>query len=415
MAEATAPTAPTRAAGGVGVTIALCFLVSVLEGYDIQTVGVLGKTLQAALALTPEQFGLVGAIGNIGLVVGASFGGWLADKLGRKPVFITSVALFGIFTLGTGLAYDFYSLLIVRFLAGLGFGAAMPNMIAIAAEISRPDRRSSSATMMFCGMPLGGSIVAIFFANLHQNVDWRTIFVVGGVLPLVVAVLLAMFMRETRAASATDKAEKRGVLKALFGEGRAIPTLLLWITFLPTLLILYLMLIWLNSLVADKGFAKPLMFDIAGLAVGVNAAFVFNIVSVAGALIMGQLVDRLGFRWPAIIAYAGLIAAMLGLAAATDLPLIMFFSGLAGFCVLGAQYALYGTAASYYPAAVRGVGAGFTVALGRVGSVLGPILAGELLGSGASANQVIMYLAPIAGISGIAVLVLSFFEQHGKD
>ena len=130
------------------------------------------------------------------------------------------------------------------------------------------------------------------------------------------------------------------------------PTLLLWLTFLPTLLILYLMLNWLPTLVVAKGLDR---------AVAPQASLAFNWASVAGALLIGWLVDRFGPRWPLTLAYAGLIASLVALGAASDHTMIVAYSGIAGFLLLGANYALYGVAPSYYPSAMRGTGSGASV------------------------------------------------------
>src|SRR5688572_33435727 len=125
----------------VVVTVGLCFLIAVLEGFDIQAMGVAAPRVAREFAFGPQQMGWIFSISNIGLVIGAAFGGWLADRVGRKPVFIGAVAIFGLFTLGVALASNFTMLFVLRFLAGVGFGGAMPNMMAIATELSAPGKQ----------------------------------------------------------------------------------------------------------------------------------------------------------------------------------------------------------------------------------------------------------------------------------
>ena len=383
------------------VNIALCFAAAVLEGFDIQAIGVAAPKLAPELGIPPDELGWVFFASNLALVIGASFGGWLADKRGRKPVFVGAVATFGVATFATMFVVSFETLLAARIGAGFGFGAALPNIMAIAADISRPERRASTATMIFCGMPLGGGFVAFFTQMLPSDYDWRTLFLVGGLLPVLLTPALIYFMRETHLEANGGPRPRVDVMKALFGEGRAGPTLLLWTIFFPTLLILYLILYWLPSLVVAKGFER---------AVAPQAAVAFNWASVVGALVLGRIVDRFGGRWPLTVAYGALIGIVAWLAVANGLPLIVALSGAAGVFLMGANYSLYGIAASYYPAAMRGTGSGAAIAVGRVGAIIGPLLPGLLLSSGASVDQVIFLMVPAAAIAGAAVFALGFFK-----
>jgi MFS transporter, AAHS family, 3-hydroxyphenylpropionic acid transporter len=385
----------------VTVTVGLCFLIAVLEGFDIQAMGVAAPRLAREFAFVPQQMGWIFSISNIGLVIGAMLGGWLADKAGRKPVFMAAVAIFGAFTLTTAAVKSYDMLLLIRFCAGLGFGAALPNMMAIAAEISRPEKAASTAAMMFCGMPVGGGLSALATQLLPAGFDWRLLFLLGGILPLALVPLLWRLMPETlsRPGIGQASAPRADVFNALFGEGRAVPTLLLWLTFLPTLLILYLILNWLPTLVLANGFDA---------ATAPRTSMAFNFGSVAGALVFGYLADRFHFRWPMTGAYLALIAALVGLGAAQGQAITVALSAAVGFFLLGANYALYGVAPVYYPGSIRGTGSGASVAMGRVGSILGPLLAGTLMSSGTSATGVLRYLVPVAVVAAVAVFALSF-------
>jgi MFS transporter, AAHS family, 3-hydroxyphenylpropionic acid transporter len=386
------------------IAIALCMAVAVLEGFDIQAMGVAAPRLAPEFGLGARQMGWVFSINNIGMVLGAAFGGWLADRVGRKPVFLGAVAMFGVFTLGVVFTRDYESLLAVRVLAGLGFGAALPNMMAFATELSDPARRSATAALIFCGFPLGGGTVALLTQILPANLDWRALFILGGLLPALLVPILYRFLPETLTADVRGVEKVHApVFKALFGEGRAVPTLLLWLTFLPTLLILYLILNWLPTLVVAKGLDK---------AIAPQASLAFNLGSVAGALLLGRLVDRFGPRWPMALSYAALIGTLMMLGTASELAMIITLSGIAGFFLLGANYALYGVAPAYYPTAMRGTGSGASVAVGRVGSILGPAVAGVLLAGGTTATNLVQYLAPVAAVAGIAVFALSFFRRE---
>lgn len=390
------------AKGGSRLAVVLCFLVALVEGFDIQAIGVAAPRLAPELGLSPGSMGWIFSIGNVGFVLGAAFGGWLADRIGRKPVFVAAVALFGLFTLLTAFAATFVPLFTVRLLAGLSFGAALPIMMAIAAEVAAPERRALTASMMFCGMPLGGGLAALVTQALPASYDWRVLFYIGGAIPLVLVLVLLAKLPETFQLRSRKITARVSTWEALFGGGRAPATLLLWATFLPTLLILYLILNWLPTLVVAKGMDT---------AVAPQASLAFNFAAVAGALLIGRLVDRFDTRWPLSLAYLGLMVTLLALSRAESMSAILMLSAAAGFFVLGANYALYGVASSYYSTDIRGTGSGASIAVGRIGSIIGPGLAGVLLSGGTSASGVVAYLIPVAAVAMVAVFMLSFCRR----
>jgi AAHS family 3-hydroxyphenylpropionic acid transporter len=254
---------------------------------------------------------------------------------------------------------------------------------------------------MFCGMPVGGGLSALATQLLPLGFDWRTLFLLGGILPLILIPALAWLMPETltRASVGVGRVAKTNILEALFGGGRAGPTLLLWLTFLPTLLILYLILNWLPTLVIANGFDSE---------TAPRTSMAFNFGSVAGALMFGRLADQFHYRWPLTLAYLGVIASLILLGVASSPAITILMSGAVGFFLLGANYALYGVAPKYYSGPIRGTGSGASVAVGRIGSILGPLLAGLLMGGGASATSVLRYMIPVAAVAAVAVLALSF-------
>ena len=385
----------TKGRAGAGLIVAICFFIAALEGYDIQAFGVAAPRFAPELGLDPSQMGWAGGVAMIGLIIGAFTGGWLADRIGRKPVLIISTAAFGVFSIVTAVSHDFNSLMLARLATGLGFGGAMPNLIAIATEISSPSRRAATVTTMFCGMPAGGATVSLLAKFGGEAVDWRTLFAIGGALPLLIVPIVFFLLPETKPKHEPEA--DRGLLKALFGEGRAAATLLLWLIFILTLIVLYLFLNWLPTLVVAKGMTP---------ADGSSASLVFNLASIPGALLVGLIVDRVGFRWPLAAVFAGLAAALYGLGVTSGLGGVLFLSGAAGFLVIGANYALYALSPVFYAPQVRAAGSGTAVAVGRIGSVIGPLLAGQLRAANYSADQVIMALIPGVILAAVLVVVL---------
>ena len=388
---------------GSALTILICFAIAALEGYDIQAFGVSAPKLAPALGLDSGQIGWAASAAMIGLVIGAFLGGWAADRVGRRPVLVASVAAFGVFSIVTAYVQTFELLLVARLATGLGFGGAMPNLIAVATEISPPNRRAATVTTMFCGMPAGGAAVALL-ARFAPEIDWRTLFLIGGLLPILLVPVVHLLLPETR--PPRDPGAERRMGPTLFGGGRAAGTLLLWMVFMLTLVVLYLMLNWLPSLVIAKGLTAQ---D------GSAASLAFNLTSILGALLLGFVVDRVGFRWPLAASYLVLAAVMLALSQATGLAPVLVMSGVAGFLILGAQYSLYAVAPSLYPPHVRAAGAGAAVGVGRLGSIAGPLLAGELRQIGWSADQVFAVMAPVVLAAALGTMALGFLGRPRED
>ena len=386
-------TVAERRAGAGALVVFVCFLIAAVEGYDIQAFGVAAPRMVPELGLDPGQQGWAASAAMIGLVIGAFVGGWLADRVGRKPVLLGSVAAFGLFSLATAMSGSYETLLWARLATGLGFGGAMPNLIAVAVEISRPERRAATVAAMFCGMPVGGATSALIARLAGPELEWRTIFLAGGVAPLVLIPVLFFLLPETR--PQPDPAADRNMARALFGERRAAPTVLIWAVFMLTLVILYLALNWLPTLVVDKGHPPS---------EGFAAAMAFNVAGVVGSLAMGAISDRFGWRWPLALAYVGLAGSMAGLAAANSPFAILALSAAAGFLVMGAQFALYAVAPMLYPEHLRAAGAGAAIGVGRLGSIVGPLIAGELRNAGATPGEVFLSMLPV-GLAAAAMLL----------
>ena len=379
------------------LVIGVCILIATLEGYDVQAFGVAAPRMAPELGLNAGQIGWAGSAANFGLVLGALAGGWAADRWGRKPVLLASVLAFGVFSLATAFAQGFEPLLLARFLTGLGFGGVMPNLIALAAEIAAPGRRAAMTSAMFCGMPAGGAAVSLLARLAGDHADWRALFLVGGALPLLIAPLVLWVLPETRPETAPHL--DHSLAKALFGEGRLGPTLLLWAASLLTLVVLHLLLNWLPILVAAKGHSA---------ADGAAASLAFNLMGVVGALALGVAADRAGVRRTMMVGYLALGAAMWSIGAASGLGLILAMAAAAGFMLIGSLYVLYGLAPGLYPPQVRSAAAGAAVGVGRIGSILGPLVAGQLRQAGWSAGHVLGAMVPVALAAGVAVVAMTY-------
>jgi AAHS family 3-hydroxyphenylpropionic acid transporter len=390
-------------------TIALCLLAALCEGIDLQAAGVAAGGIAAEFHPTPDQLGNFFSASTFGLFFGALLGGWLADRVGRKGVLVASIALFGLFSLLTPLAWSVESLAYARLLTGLGLGGAFPNLIALVSESSRENRRSANVALVYSGNPFGGaliSLVTLLLAGAH----WRGIFVVGGVLPLLLAPVMAFTLQESAAfrdaKSVSAQPVGRGNLFAVFGEGRALATILLWVSFFLGLLMLYLLLNWLPTLLQGYGFSRA---EAAGAQIG------FNIGGAVAALVIGGLLESRRRTSSIIITFVMVPIVLVVLAhSPKQLSVVVSVVCLVGCAVLAAQAFLYAMAPRLYPTLIRGVGVGAAVAIGRIGSVVGPKLGGMLKAAGHGYSQLLMDLLPIAIIGSVCALLLAW-RMHSRE
>ncbi|HDR9356302.1 TPA: 3-(3-hydroxy-phenyl)propionate transporter MhpT [Burkholderia vietnamiensis] len=393
----TSTASPPRAGGAI--TIALCLAVALLEGLDLQSTGLAAPRMAREFHLAVAQLGWAFGIGALGLLPGAALGGRLADRIGRKRVLMMSVALFGIFSIATTQVWDLQSLLIARFLTGLGLGAAMPNLIALCAEAAPPRQRSTAVGAMYCGMPFGAALAAVIGIVSPGAEGWRQIFYVGGIGPLLTLPLLALCLKESTqfaaASQGASRAPKDGIVRALFSDGRAGTTIALWISYLGTLIVLYFLMNWLPSMVLSRGLT-PVQASVVQM--------MFNIGGGIGAIVIAALSDRIGKRPVVVGMYAGIALALLALAGATGSVSMAWGGLLAGLFLVGTQSVLYALAGATYPTRVRGTGVGAAVAVGRMGSMIGPLIAGQLLALGQSASLLVISSIPLIVIAALGAL-----------
>ena len=385
------------------VTVAICFLIAVIEGLDIQAAGIAAAGISEHFGLDSSQLGVFFSAGILGLLPGALVGGRFADRIGRKKVLIWSTAIFAVFTLCTVWVNSFNSLLAVRFLAGAGLGGAMPILITLASEAVSPQNRGRAVGLMYCGMPVGAAILSLIAAT-EFGANWKNVFYLGGLLPIFAIPLMMLFLPESKEylkaqnkTAAELAVAPQGSFKDLFNSDNLLRTLCIWVSYFFTLMVVYIMLSWLPSLFMELGFTRK---D------GSTAQFYFMVTATIGTIILGMLTDRWKKAYVILLMYGGILAGLLALNGASSLNQMYMAAALAGAFVIGCQGVLYAFGSIVYPTEVRGTGIGVASAVGRIGAMLGPVIAGQLLTAGFGAAGVITAAIPCIIISALCMLFL---------
>jgi MFS transporter, AAHS family, 4-hydroxybenzoate transporter len=373
----------------------LCALILAADGFDTQAIGYVAPAVIREWGVEKSALGPVFSAGLFGLLIGSLVAGPLADMIGRRPVLIAAAVWFGTGTLLTSRAGSLDEMFWLRFLTGLGLGSALPNCVALVSEYAPKRRRAMLITTMFCGFSIGAALGGVLASEIVPRFGWRAVFYVGGTIPLVLAPLIFWRLPESlrvlvarghfeRAQNVLARmglparelalpAEDRGgglPVKRLLSEGRAAPTLFLWVAFFMNLLSLYFMTNWL-----------PVISHEAGLAVGeaILVTAMFQAGGTVGGIAIGWLADKIRPQWVLAGTFFGaafLIAAMGRGVGYTSLAAISFG---AGFCVVGSQNGANALAGIFYPASIRSTGVGWALGIGRFGAVVGPLIGGFLL------------------------------------
>jgi AAHS family 4-hydroxybenzoate transporter-like MFS transporter len=383
------------------LVISLCFLIVFFDGYDTAVIGFVAPVLRTVWNVPAPQLRPVLTAALFGLAIGALLAGPLADRYGRKSVLVGAVVAFGALSLLSAFAGSMTELTIVRFLSGLGLGAAMPNATTLTAEYSPARNRSLLVTIMFCGFTLGSASAGFLAGFLIPRFGWQSAFVFGGAIPLVLAVALIAFLPESRqfltAKSQDGNARTARYVKLLFQDGLSFGTVSLWTAYFMGLLVIFLIRSWLPTLVTIAGFSIERASVLGGM---------FDIGGTIGALLVAWCMDRYG-------PHASIATSFL-LGAATIYLVARFFDSssiltvtifMAGFFLSGSQTALSPLAAAFYPTAGRATGVAWMLGIGRFGGILGAFSGGVLLSFGWDLRAILTALVVPAVLAGIIVML----------
>lgn len=410
--------------------VLLCALAAVLDGYDLQVIGLAAPAIAQTLRIPMASMGGVFSAALAGLALG-SFGlGTLSDRIGRKKVLIGAMLCFGACTIATALADSLDTLLLARLLTGFGLGGALPSFIALASEYTPHDRRATVVAFLWAGFPLGGILGGLLGSWLVPHRGWQWLFWIGGTVPMLIAALQMRFLPESlsylvyseapaeRIAALLSRVcgaeisprarfilgEQRasgGRVGQLFSKGRAVGTLLLWVSCFVAYMQLVTNSAWSPTLLSHVGVPVPR---------SALAMAVFNLGSLVGTPAAGWLLTRFGGATLLPLLLAGTVVAY-GLVGycAPSIGIIIVLESLIGLFLGTATAALIALSAMLYPAPIRATGVGWAMGVGRLGSFVGPLIVGALFAGGWTVGAI---FALIAAPALLAALTAGLIPQR---
>lgn len=415
----------------------LCFLILIVDGFDTAAIGYIAPALSQEWSIERSGLGPVLSAALFGLAAGAIFAGPLADRFGRKTILVLSVLFFGGWSLATAFAKDPESMVMLRFLTGLGLGAAMPNAVTLMSEFAPERRRAFIVNTMFCGFPLGASLGGFASSWLIPNFGWRSVLLTGGIAPLLLSVVLwAALPESVRYLVASNKppakirrilsriarqnlehvsgftmqeqtlSRARSAIGVVLSKPYLTGTLMLWITYFMGLLIFYFLVSWLPTLLKD--------INMPVQQAALLTAF-FPLGGGLGTLLSGWLMDKFNPHKIVSVGYALTAALLFAVGQNTGnlmpLSILVFFAGTA---MTGSQNSMASLAAGFYPTPARATGVSWMLGIGRFGGIAGAFVGAFLAQYNLTLAQTFYFLTIPSLIAAAALLVKHRIEINGK-
>jgi len=416
--------------------VLLCALVALLDGLDIQAMGLVTPKLREEWGLDATAFGPVLSASLAGIMIGMMGFGLLGDRFGRRSILLISFLLVGVSSIVTGWARSPEELMIFRFLTGVGIGGCLPNATALTAEYVPAKRRAFFVTLMYSAVPLGGVIGGFVGGPIINAFGWPAVFYLGGIVPLILSVAIYLWLPESVRFLATRPGSEpeigrileriddgyvykegdsfqlaggspRGSLSQLFADGLAWTTIMLWVIFFFSLFGMYMLTSWLPTVFTQLGWE---------MSEAIRTVSYFWLGGILGGLTAGWLIDRYGpYRVlvPGFI-LAGLLTAAIG-SASGEGSLILLVVLASGFGVVGAQLAMTALAADLYPTQIRSTGVGWGLGIGRIGAVLSPIIGGYAVAAQWSQADLFLAAAVPPFICAAGAMLMAVAERRRRS
>lgn len=407
--------------------LAWCALIIICDGYDLAVAGIALPSIMKQMGVTAQNAGFMVSSALFGMMFGAIFLGTIADRIGRRHAIVICLALFSVFTAAAGMSSDPYVFSAMRFLAGLGIGGVMPNVVAQMTEYSPRRIRATMVTLMFSGYAVGGMLAALLGKGLIEQHGWQSVFLAAGVPVLLIPFILKSLpesmtflvqrkrlaelqrtlarMEPSYRAQAGDRFDlpvadraQGAPIGQLFQDGRGFSTAMFWIAFFMCLFMVYALSSWLAKLMAGAGYS-------------LGSALTFVLVLNFGAVGGGWLADRFHIKYVLVAMYALAAVSITLLGYPVSTPALFVLVGLAGASTIGTQIVTYAYAGQFYPTAIRSTGIGWASGVGRGGAILAPIVIGTLVGMALPLQQNFQAIAIPAVIAAVSVALI----RHGRS
>jgi AAHS family 4-hydroxybenzoate transporter-like MFS transporter len=415
--------------------VAVCALSAIFDGFDIQSINILAPVISQNLHIPIGAFGVIISCGWLGVMIGSLLSGPIADHSGRRLPVIISVFVFGICTLFVAHANSFNEILVYRFLTGLGLGGVLPNLLALTSEYSPARLRGRIMLMMFSGIPVGSVVGALLGSVIVPAWGWRGFLYIGAIFPIVLGLVLLKALPEslmflvTRGADqarvvrlmqriapdlactaatrfeAAEGQQKKIPWSMLFSEGHGTTTALLWLIYFTNFLVFMFPYTWLASILRLSGLPLSLALALTSL---------FALGGIIGMWMNGWFIDRFGVRIPLVICYIGcfIFMGIFGLVAGThSVPLLGVVVFITGAFINAAQGGNNVLAAGLYPTALRSTGLGLAFTVGRIGSIISPVVGGLMIAAHWHFPTMFLVAGLPAVIGAVAILAIRAARQ----
>lgn len=404
-------------------TILICFLMNVLDGMDVLVIAFSAKEITTEWGITPEALGIVLSAAVAGMTLGALFIAPLADKYGRKTLILCCAIIMGGSIFLTAYSASIHQLVFLRFISGLGIGGMLASISTLSSEYSPKKSKDFWVGLVMGGYPIGAVLVGFAASYIIPNYGWRAMFQFAGVstlitLPLILFVLpeslsylikkkpkdalkkvnktmVRMKMEPFTVLPEVDVISEKASVSELFKGYRKVNTLVLWVAFFSAFAPFYFMLSWLPKLTTDAGMPEEL---------GYYSGIVFNLGSFIGILVMGVIAMKIGLKKTILSFMIGATALMALFGNFIGSAFILVVFGFIGFFLHAGFVGLYPLAAKIYPTEIRSTGIGWAIGAGRLGAVVGPIIAGYLIAAGLSITVNFLVFALPCLLCGLAVM-----------